>query len=285
MPLTLAAAEPLDSIFRSVNTYPHLAPDSIGGNPENTSDAELAARAREILDGLYAAELRRTHDLFEQRRAQGRGLVDIGDVARAATYGAVDTVLVDIDEVVPGSVDDETGAVTLADAPSADRYGVVDEIARRVVARRRHGPGRASRGRPQHDWGRGDPPLSDLSTQGQHPGRRRAGRGAVQLPPAQRRRQRVEDGGALVGRAAADQQQVGARTRGHQPPLLQRSVAPQRAGSQRVGDRDPPKPQAASELSSGSRWPTAPPAGRGSSAGYTAHELITSLTPAAIAAR
>jgi hypothetical protein len=132
MPLILAAAEPLDSIFRSVNTYPHLAPDSIGGNPENTSDAELAARAREILDGLYAAELRRTQELFEQRRAQGRGLVDIGDAARAATYGAVDTVLVDIDEVVPGFVDEETGAVTLADAPSADRYGVVDEIARRV---------------------------------------------------------------------------------------------------------------------------------------------------------
>ncbi len=132
MPLILAAAEPLDSIFRSVNTYPRLAPDSIGGNPENTSDAEIAARAREILDGLYAAELRRTQELFEQRRAQGRGLVDIGDVARAATYGAVDTVLVDIDQVVPGSVDEETGAVTLADAPSADRYGVVDEIARRV---------------------------------------------------------------------------------------------------------------------------------------------------------
>ena len=84
VPLILAAAEPLDSILRSVCTYPHLAPNSIPGNPESASDAELGARAREILDSLYAAELRRIHRMFEERRAQDRGLVDIGDVARAA---------------------------------------------------------------------------------------------------------------------------------------------------------------------------------------------------------
>jgi hypothetical protein len=54
-------------------------------------------------------------------------------VARAATAGAVDTLLVDIDEKVPGLVDDETGAVALAEDDDAASYGVVDEIARRVL--------------------------------------------------------------------------------------------------------------------------------------------------------
>jgi hypothetical protein len=40
-------------------------------------------------------------------------------------------VLVDIDEVVPGYVDDD-GAVKFDDADDAVNYGVVDEIARRV---------------------------------------------------------------------------------------------------------------------------------------------------------
>ncbi|MGZ4286036.1 MAG: baeRF11 domain-containing protein [Solirubrobacteraceae bacterium] len=133
VPLILAAAEPLDSIYRSVNSYPRLAPGGISGNPERTPDAELAAGAREVLDELYARELRATQELFERRRSEGRGLVDIGDVARAATFGAVDTLLIDIDEVVvPGSVDEDTGAVTLADAPTAAGYSVVDEIARRA---------------------------------------------------------------------------------------------------------------------------------------------------------
>ena len=131
VPLILAATEPLDSIYRSVNSYPRLAPSSIGGNPERKPDAELAASAREVLDDLYANELRATQELFERRRSEGRGLVDLGDVARAATIGAVDTLLIDIEQVVPGSVDEETGAVTLSDTPTAAGYGVVDEIARR----------------------------------------------------------------------------------------------------------------------------------------------------------
>lgn len=132
VPLILAATEPLDSIFRSVNSYPHLAPSTIAGNPERTPETELAASAREILDDLYARELRETRELFDVRLAEGRALLDIGDVARAATYGAIDTVLVDIDEFVPGSIDEESGAVTLSPSTGPDRYGVVDEIARRV---------------------------------------------------------------------------------------------------------------------------------------------------------
>ena len=131
VPLILAAAEPLDSIYRSVNSYPRLAPGGISGNPERTSNGELAAAARDVLDGLYARELRATHELFERRRSEGRGLVDMGDVARAATFGAVDTLLIDIDQVVPGFVDEDTGAVTLEDTPTAAGYGVADEIARR----------------------------------------------------------------------------------------------------------------------------------------------------------
>lgn len=131
-PLVLAATEPLDSIFRSVNTYPYLAPVSISGNPETTPDAELVSRARSVLDQLNADQLQAVRDLYEKRQSELRTATDIADVARAATFGAVDTVFVDIDEVVPGMVDERTGAVTFGPEDSALTYGVVDEISRRV---------------------------------------------------------------------------------------------------------------------------------------------------------
>ena len=53
--------------------------------------------------------------------------------ARAATYGAVQIMLMDIDELVPGKVDETDGSVTFAERASADSYGVVDEIASRVI--------------------------------------------------------------------------------------------------------------------------------------------------------
>jgi len=133
LPLVLAAAEPIDSIYRSVSSYPHLLATSIPGNPDTVVDAELAESARRLLDDRYAAELQTVQETYALRASQRRASADMADVARAATYGLVDTALVDIDAVVSGSVDEETGAVTLDEAGDAVNYGVVDEIARRVL--------------------------------------------------------------------------------------------------------------------------------------------------------
>jgi hypothetical protein len=63
-PLVLAAAEPLASIFRSVNTYPRLVDDVIAGNPDHVTDAQLADAARPILDQLNRHELAAAIALF-----------------------------------------------------------------------------------------------------------------------------------------------------------------------------------------------------------------------------
>lgn len=132
VPLILAAAEPLDSIFRSVSTYPLLAGPGIAGNPETRSDAELAAAARVVLDDLNAASLKDVRERYQQRESESRAAADLAVIARAATFGAVDTVMVDIDETVPGTIDEQTGELQLGEADSAFTYGLVDEIARRV---------------------------------------------------------------------------------------------------------------------------------------------------------
>ncbi len=129
LPLILAATQPLDAIYRSLNSYPHLAVEGLAGNPETVSDAELAAEARGVLDDLYAAELSALQERFEQLSSQGRTAVELTHVARAATYGAVDTLLLDIDADLTGTLDEESGAVDLDDGG----YGITDETARRVV--------------------------------------------------------------------------------------------------------------------------------------------------------
>ncbi|MCI0346210.1 MAG: hypothetical protein L0221_12330 [Chloroflexi bacterium] len=133
VPLILAATEPLASIYRSVNTYPHLAQATMSGSPDRLTDAQLAEQARAVLDDIYREEIAAWATLFATRENQGRATTDLGSAARAATMGAVDTMLVDIDAVVPGTVDDVAGTVTIADEPGASSYGVVDEIARRVL--------------------------------------------------------------------------------------------------------------------------------------------------------
>lgn len=132
LPLILAATAPLDSVYRSVASTPQLVAETIRTSPETASDLELGEAARAVLDRFYAERIRDFHALFATRAGQDRATTDIATAARAATMGAVDRLMVDIDEVVPGTVDEETGAVTFAE-PSGSTYGVVDEIAGRVL--------------------------------------------------------------------------------------------------------------------------------------------------------
>jgi hypothetical protein len=58
---------------------------------------------------------------------------DVSYAAHAATAGAIDQLLVDLDAVVPGLVSDLDGSVTYAASDDAETYSVVDEVARRAL--------------------------------------------------------------------------------------------------------------------------------------------------------
>src|SRR5690606_28910832 len=110
-PLVLAATGRLAAIFKQHCSYANLLPDSIADSPDRLSEGEFAERARPVLDKAYAGKIDAMRGLYEQRKGEDRTTTDIADAARAASFGAIDTLLADIDSVVPGSVDDETGSV------------------------------------------------------------------------------------------------------------------------------------------------------------------------------
>jgi hypothetical protein len=106
--------------------------ETIPGNPDLKSDVELVAEVRPILDRIYADELADLHEIFGARQAQGRATSDTADIGRASTIGAVDTLFVDIEQSVPGDLDEESGRIT--NSQSSATYDVTDAIARRVLA-------------------------------------------------------------------------------------------------------------------------------------------------------
>lgn len=131
-PLILAATGRLADMFRQINSYPHLLEGGIVESPDRLAEGELAERARPVLDAAHGQVLAEMRALYAERGGSGRATGDIARAARAATFGAVETLMVNIDSVVPGFVDDATGAVTFAERDDAIAYGVVDEIAARA---------------------------------------------------------------------------------------------------------------------------------------------------------
>jgi hypothetical protein len=133
LPLIVAATQPLESIFRATSHYPRLAPTNIEGNPDERSDAQLAEAARKVLDVVYAEKINHLKETYELRAGHDRATTDLTRIAKAATFGAVDTLLVDIDVSIDGSVDVETGQLQIDESDTVSNYGVVDEIAKRVI--------------------------------------------------------------------------------------------------------------------------------------------------------
>ncbi len=130
-PLILVSTEPLASIYRSMASVQNLVAETIFTSPDRLSVSELVALARPELDTHYARQLHDIKDLFELRAGQKRVVTDLADVAKAATYGMVDLMLVDFDLAVTGSID-EGGKLVFSDAP--DSYGVADELVKRALA-------------------------------------------------------------------------------------------------------------------------------------------------------
>lgn len=131
-PLILAAAQPLDGIFRSMSGAPNLLPHGIATSPDRMSESELAAAARPVLDEHYRAEVKAANALFEARENDRRATTRLDEAALAATRGAIELLMVDIDGIVPGTVSDD-GVVRLAGQGAPDAYDVVDEIASRAI--------------------------------------------------------------------------------------------------------------------------------------------------------
>ncbi len=132
-PLILAAADRMASIYRSVNHYPHLVEENLAHTTDRTTNDELATAARAILDGINAREVKDLNERFAERRSRGLATSDLSDAARAATFGAVDTLMVDFEADIPGLIDDTTGAVSFDSEASATTYDVVNEVAARAL--------------------------------------------------------------------------------------------------------------------------------------------------------
>jgi hypothetical protein len=132
-PLVLAAPEPIGPAYQAINTYARFAPEVIVGNFDEASDEQVVARAEPILEHMHTAELERWRNDFADFENQGRATTDLAETARAATYGAIESLMIDPCAQVYGRLADEDGSVQFGEPGNAGDYSLIDEIASRVL--------------------------------------------------------------------------------------------------------------------------------------------------------
>lgn len=128
-PLVLVATQPINSIYRQLNSYPGLFSVGVEVSPDEMTPRELAEAIKPVQQA-YSEQLDiQRAELVEQRRGQFRLREDLAGVAKAAAAGAIDTLVVDRDYTELGSIS-EAGDLDL----SAHSYPVVEDLICMVLA-------------------------------------------------------------------------------------------------------------------------------------------------------
>lgn len=132
-PLILCVANDLEPAYRAVNSYRGLLDTGIAQHPNSQTPADLERQAREILDALYARQLAEWREQFHDLRGSGKAVSQLTEVARAATAGSVSELLFDLEATTLEGHIDAAGAIAPASGTSPTTYGLLDEIASRVL--------------------------------------------------------------------------------------------------------------------------------------------------------
>jgi hypothetical protein len=133
VPLVLAGMSENLTPFRAVAKNPHLLADAVAVDPFALDAEGLRARAWAVLEPHYLARLARLSRDFGTAFSRHQGTADLSDAARAAVAGRIGTLLIDADQVQPGTIDPATGAIRAEDLGDPKVDDKLDDLAELVL--------------------------------------------------------------------------------------------------------------------------------------------------------
>lgn len=105
-PLILAGVETEISLYRKVNTYPHVLERSITGSPEKLSPVELHDWALDIIRATPSTALRRALNQYPEYVDRHRVSVRMSEILQHAYEGRISQLLIREDAVYMGACHD-----------------------------------------------------------------------------------------------------------------------------------------------------------------------------------
>jgi hypothetical protein len=133
-PVVLAAVERHLPALRRAGRRLRFLDEALIGNPELDSDAELARRARELVDGEVSRRIDRELVRWVDARDGGRTELEVERIVVAADQGRVDTLFVGAEAKRWGSYERDLGRVAVHEGREPGDLDLLDLAASRTLA-------------------------------------------------------------------------------------------------------------------------------------------------------
>jgi len=129
-PLVLAGVEYVRSMYRGINTYPHLLEEGISGSPDRASSEELHTRAWALVETLFARDRDDAAATYRGALGTGRASNTLEEGLTAAGAGRIDVLFVPTPTHVLSATHGSSG---VAHADGGQELGARDLIEQAVV--------------------------------------------------------------------------------------------------------------------------------------------------------
>jgi hypothetical protein len=132
LPLVVATTEEIFSLYKTINTYHLLSNYLVVGSVENISDEELKKTIIPVAKRIRNKTVEKWNNDFIEKTNLARTSSDLTTIAKLASLGRINKLIIDIDSAIYGTFDDQ-GAYKLLDAENVHSYDLLDEIVDRVM--------------------------------------------------------------------------------------------------------------------------------------------------------
>ena len=133
LPIIVCAVAEYHSPFQTISKNPNLLEEGIKLNPDALSMDRIREEAWKIIEPYYRRQIDRVLEEFGRARAAQQGSEDVREVAQAAAFARVGTLLVDGDKRIGGRLDPVNGRVEYGDLSQPELDDLLDDIAERVM--------------------------------------------------------------------------------------------------------------------------------------------------------
>ncbi len=131
-PLILVSLDEHQGLFRNITKNPYLIDEGIRVNYETLSIKDMRETSWEIIESFYLEKTRKLVDRFNLQRSKFLGSDIMGEVARAAFEGRIDTLIIEADRIEPGKINEETGKIEEGDLKDPEINDVLNDLAKMV---------------------------------------------------------------------------------------------------------------------------------------------------------
>jgi hypothetical protein len=136
LPLVLVSVKDNHGIFMKISNNPYLLKNGIKQAYDSLEMKQIKEKAWEIIEPIYLEKTQKLVNKFENAKVNALGSDNLKQIAIAAFESRVETVLIEVDKVIPGKIDYNTGELELTTIKEPGINDILDDLAEFVIKKK-----------------------------------------------------------------------------------------------------------------------------------------------------